>query len=794
MKLRNKVLTTSLAASLVLGSVAGLPLSSKGLAEAIGAGTAYAANPIVDTGFTAELDKVYPQLTDEEKQAIRAARTELGTLTDETLVSDITDKTGTNTAVTNASILELVTGLSQVLYDQNYDSLLSYVNDPENRALFIELKNLSGVTDNITYADAVAFSNAFKQEAKARLSELDLEDLVLLANDLSSAKDEFEDVLQAVIDDSTLKISQVLQGLDLDAATLRKAYDKINNAADTANNDAQKALIAAFARAQSTVALSTVSGNWRQLAPSLSVRGRAVPTGLVNWTVSGNDNVTVVEGKFVLASTVSNTTKVSVDVTASDSLFGKLLYKGTIELTFTKSDNNSGGSGGGGGPAPTGDVTAPDTKKAEEALTKVAEKLTELLGEGKGEGLAKAREAIQEAIRKAATVDLSQAVKVEGNVAKPTLDVAKLEEVFKAVKEIAKLGNDKLKEAAPDAKPAKVVAILDLGALDAKTTQVPLSADLIAKAKENGIEALAIKVNGISLAVDLDQLSKDTNVTINKEEKTVATSITKLAVASEVYEFTFESEGKKIESFTKPVEVRIPLPSVSGVDSELLVLTKLDDGKLVFKGGKYNAETKEFVALNKSFSTYAVIENKVAFNDIASVNGWAGHEIAVTAAKGIVEGRSEGQFVPGDNVTRAEFAKLIVKAFGLEDASATEAFSDVNESDWFKPYVAAAVKAGLINGRSDDKFEPNAIITRAELATIASRALTKVRDYTGVANADAALKAFVDAGNIHSSLKDGVALAADQGIVVGEEGGKFNPNNGSTRAQAAVVIYRLLNK
>lgn len=693
MKLRNKVLTTSLAATLVLGSVAGLPLSSKGLAEAIGTGKAYASSTPSDI-----LDPVYLQLTPEEKTAIGNARTKLGTLTvNDVDLSVITNKdTIKNSSISNPLLVDLIKGLSDLVYSQDYISLVNFIND--NRSLLVYLKQLSGVTENITYLDAVSFFSALQTGLGTSLAD----------KTPAEATTIFKDVLASVISQD-LKISKVIQGLGLTADDLATAFKNVSHFADP-NDDALKALIAAYGR---------------------------------------------------------------------------------LHPAQTTTTNNSGGGGGG---ISTGDVPPLDVSKATETLNSVSLKLAELLNDGKGNGLAKAIEAIENAIRKAATVDLSKTVEVEGQVAKPTLDAAKLEDVFKSVKEIGKLGNEKLLAAAADAKPAKVIVTLDLGAIDAKTTQIPLSNDLIAKAKENGIDALAIKVNGISLAVDVDQLSKDTNVTVQKEEKTAATSITNLAVASEVYEFTFESNGKKIESFTKPVEVRIPLPSTPGVDSELLVLTKLDDGKLIFKGGKYNAETKEFVAFNKSFSTYAVIENKVSFNDIASVNEWAGRQIAVTAAKGIVEGRSEGKFVPGDQVTRAEFAKLIVKAFGLEDATATESFSDVNDSDWFKPYVAAAVKAGLIQGRSDDKFEPNATITRAELATIASRALTKVRDYKATVHTDAALKTFADAADIHSSLKDGVALATDLGVVIGEEGGKFNPNNGSTRAQAAVVIYRLLNK
>lgn len=445
------------------------------------------------------------------------------------------------------------------------------------------------------------------------------------------------------------------------------------------------------------------------------------------------------------------------------------------------------GGGGGGTPSPTGNQPS---ETAQQKLDQVANKLEEMLKD-KANGLAQAVEAIEEVLREAARVDVSSSVKVEGGVAKVALDANKLAETFKTVSALKKSANDKLKAASSDADEAAVVATLDLGTTTATDVQIPLTQDVIAKAKENGIDAIAVKVNGIVLAIELDQLANGTTISIKKEDKAAASAVTTQKVVSDVYNFTFESNGSKVENFSKPVEVRLPV-DVNGVDSELLVFAKIDNGQLVLKGGAYDTTKKEFVVLNKSFSTYTIVENKVSFLDTKSVEDWAGRQISVAAAKGIVEGRAQGQFVPEGKVTRAEFAKMIVKTFGLEDASATETFADVADGDWYKLYVASAAKAGIIEGRSATSFDPSATITRAEMATMASRALTKVLEYKAV-EGEAALK-FADTAAIDASLKAGVALAAEQGIVVGEEGNKFNPNNDSTRAQAAVVIYRLLNK
>lgn len=816
MGMKKKAVTTFLAMTLVLGSLAGVPLSTEGLMEQLGVGIAH-ADVLADSGITDKLNSIHNKLTESEKEAIRNARGKLEELNDTSVVAATWGKISAKIAESDQSydlltpehLLELVKA-TDFIYDESYTSLTAAINDSDNRAFLAQLAALGGLGgsgNDITSSDAVDFAEAIEAELKKQLSAKTTAELVALAADIASVKKELKVVMDNVINDQSLKLSLLLRNLNITGEILMSDYEKLNQAVDTSDNAAQMALIAAYVRTETKLETAAVAGSWNKLSLVLTAWGQTIPNELITWEVEGDLLSKDATGKIVYNATVNQTATVKATLTAK--VLSKVIYTNTVDLTFTytnsttnddenddddKKSSHGGGGGGGGGVVTNTNVTVPDKGKAEERLKEVTGKLADLVKGANAEGLKRAQEAIQSAIREAATIDLSAVVKVEGDAAKPTIDAAKFTEVFQVVKEIAKLGNDQLKSAAPDAKPAKIIATLDLGTVGAKSTQVPLSKELIAGAKEYGIEALAVKVNGVTLAVDLDQLPEDTNVTIAKGEKTDATSVTKLVVASEVYDFSFDSNGSQLESFTKPVEVRIPVTNESGVDTELLVLAKLDGGSLVFKSGKYDAAKKELVAYSKSFSKYAVIENKISFSDIASVQEWAGRQIAVAAAKGILEGRGDAQFVPDDKVTRAEFAKMLVKTFMLEDATAEESFADVDDSDWYKPYVAAAVKAGLVEGREADKFAPNATITRAEMATMAARALTTVLGYKQGDNAEAALKGFTDAESIHASLKDGVSMAAAEGIVIGEDDGKFNPDADSTRAQAAVVIYRLLNK
>lgn len=227
---------------------------------------------------------------------------------------------------------------------------------------------------------------------------------------------------------------------------------------------------------------------------------------------------------------------------------------------------------------------------------------------------------------------------------------------------------------------------------------------------------------------------------------------------ADVLEFEFKSDsGTTVNGFNKPVKVSVPAKVIGIANQEYLVFVKIEDGKIIPYGGKYNAETGMFDAERTSFSIYTVIENKIAFSDIASVR-WADKAITVSAAKGIISGRGDGKYDPQGHVTKAEFATMLVKTFGLENEDAIERFSDVKPGDWFHPYVAAVVQNGLINGRSALTFDPNKEITRAEMATMAANALKKVLAYADVTDADASLDKFNDADQIIASLKNSVAL------------------------------------
>ncbi|MEW4371892.1 S-layer homology domain-containing protein [Paenibacillus kandeliae] len=189
---------------------------------------------------------------------------------------------------------------------------------------------------------------------------------------------------------------------------------------------------------------------------------------------------------------------------------------------------------------------------------------------------------------------------------------------------------------------------------------------------------------------------------------------------------------------------------------------------------------------------YALVQSSKTFADVAS--SWSKNDVNDMASRLVVNGEN-GNFVPDREVTRAEFAAMLVRALGLADEQSSHLPKDVHSSDWYAGVVGTAINHGLIEGYNDGNFRPNQYITREEAAMIMSHAM----DYTGQSTAlsdsqvEQQLNHFSDRKEVSNWAKKAVAATAQSAIVQGNQG-HFEPQSHVTRAQAASMIRRLLQK
>ncbi len=164
---------------------------------------------------------------------------------------------------------------------------------------------------------------------------------------------------------------------------------------------------------------------------------------------------------------------------------------------------------------------------------------------------------------------------------------------------------------------------------------------------------------------------------------------------------------------------------------------------------------------------------------------WAAQSVSVLGGNGIISGYEDGSYRPDNSITRAEFAKLVISAFSVNAAEIND-FSDVASTDWYAPFVAKAAGSGLITGY-EGIFNPNGNISRQDAALILYR-MASLAGVVYLGNAN-----FADINDIDVYAITAVRGLANASIISGDSNYRFNPKNNLSRAEAAKLLYGLIN-
>lgn len=211
-------------------------------------------------------------------------------------------------------------------------------------------------------------------------------------------------------------------------------------------------------------------------------------------------------------------------------------------------------------------------------------------------------------------------------------------------------------------------------------------------------------------------------------------------------------------------------------------------GKQPLPMAKYDETARAMVFVSPSAGTFSVEgETRTAFSDVPE-GFWAAPAITSLTAAGIISGTEEGAFLPNDPVTRGQLAKLITCTLGTYQAPPACAFTDVGKSAWYYPYIASANAVGIVSGRSETEFAPDAPVTRQDLAVMAYQALKLVGGTQSIREAPE----FTDAAAIAPYAREAVDALYRAGILGGMTETEFCPGETTTRAQAVQVLRGLL--
>ena len=186
----------------------------------------------------------------------------------------------------------------------------------------------------------------------------------------------------------------------------------------------------------------------------------------------------------------------------------------------------------------------------------------------------------------------------------------------------------------------------------------------------------------------------------------------------------------------------------------------------------------------------AVVEenkNPYIYSDVAEID-WFYSYVTALSEKGIVSGNGNGTFKPNDNVTREQFLKMLLETVGAEYTDVENTFTDVDNNAWYSKYVLNAKNMGIVNGVSHTEFGIGANITRQDMAVMINRVIEKFN----ISAEEKTVEDFADFNKVSAYATESVAKMKAIGLIQGYNN-DFRPMDNLTRAEAAKVIYELLN-
>lgn len=344
----------------------------------------------------------------------------------------------------------------------------------------------------------------------------------------------------------------------------------------------------------------------------------------------------------------------------------------------------------------------------------------------------------------------------------------------------------------------KTVTIIVQPLKDVKEVKVEVSLDQMLSLDNSKLNTLKVDTGLAVISIDKQLFGYNSGTQESKIQLSV-TTVDKSALpadvraqlgGSEVYDFNLTIDGNKVSRFNgKGVKVALNYSLKPGENPNNIVIYYMDDnGKLeVVKNGKYNKDNGKVEFKPKHFSKYAAFSTGITFKDLNRVS-WALESIEALASRGIIQGVGSGNFSPDGNVTRAEFITMMMNALDEVDVKAKTALQDVKAGAWYYNAIASAEQLGIVNGKTDGFFGVEDTVTRQDMAVMIYRALQLTNNKLDKKN-DAV--AFVDQSTINGYAIDAVEAMHKAGIIEGIGEGQFAPHAQTTRAQAAVIIYRL---
>lgn len=258
----------------------------------------------------------------------------------------------------------------------------------------------------------------------------------------------------------------------------------------------------------------------------------------------------------------------------------------------------------------------------------------------------------------------------------------------------------------------------------------------------------------------------------------------------------YKDKTIEVSTFGAYVERSITLPDEADISGTLTGLVMESDGtvrhvptKITEVDGKHYARISSLTN-----STYLVVRHPASFTDVEA--HWAEEAVNDLSSRMVYQDEGIDTFSPDQEISRAEFAALMVRGLGIRPETEAAPFSDVSPSDRYSSAINSAFSYKLISGFEDGTFRPKNKITREEAMVVVSKmmVITNLKAKLPVGDADSILQPYTDAEEISNWARNSIADSILAGIVSGRSSSEIAPQTYVTRAEVASIVQRLLQK
>lgn len=263
-------------------------------------------------------------------------------------------------------------------------------------------------------------------------------------------------------------------------------------------------------------------------------------------------------------------------------------------------------------------------------------------------------------------------------------------------------------------------------------------------------------------------------------------------------------------SHPEVAKIQLNLPITGGMDESAwptLYERKLSDPEWKAAIVPLQLQKQRITASVEAGSDVAVVGAANSFEDVQMLDEahrYLNEPIAALYGWGVVQGMSPTSFGVNETLTRAQFFALLARlqlpkektdAAPSADGAASVTFSDVPKNSWYASVVQTAVQRGWTKGRGQNRFAPEASMTRAEVALLLARLYEQSRGSVfAMENAAKNAPGIADMEAVPAWAKHAVLVAADNKWLLPRDGKRIQASAAITRGEAAYAIYQFFLK